>query len=197
MQMIPGPVGALEARVTPGETDRWAVLCHPHPLYGGSMDDGVLDVARRCLERAGMGTVLFNFRGVGNSEGQHDGAGGEVDDLATVLWWLAGNHRVQGGVTLIGYSFGSSVAWQGLTRFDDAGPVVLIAPPIGNMAFPDSPGAQGTVIAGSDDAFIDRAARTRFLNEHAGMRFVEIPGADHFFSGGVAALSKAVSQALA
>ena len=89
---IPGPVGALEARVEAGGSGRWAILCHPHPLYGGSMHDAVLDTVATVLAEQDVGRVRFNFRGVGASDGQYDEGRGEADDLIAVRDWLATEH---------------------------------------------------------------------------------------------------------
>ena len=106
---VEGPAGQLEVRVdgdSPGNIG--AVLCHPHPLYGGSMDDMVLEAMSRPLLDAGFQVARFNFRGVGHSEGQHDDGKGEVDDVLAVVAWM----REQGveKVILGGYSFGAVVA---------------------------------------------------------------------------------------
>ena len=86
---ISGPAGALEAMLrTPlvagGEL---AILCHPHPLYGGSMHDAVLDLVGRTLGELSVNCLKFNFRGVGASEGDFDGGRGETEDLLAVVDW--------------------------------------------------------------------------------------------------------------
>ena len=107
---IDGPAGGLQARWTPAESPRSiAVVAHPHPLYGGTMDNAVVRTAESVLVQGGTSVLRFNFRGVGRSAGQHDGGVGEVADLAAAedaalarapalpLW-------------LVGYSFGAVVA---------------------------------------------------------------------------------------
>ena len=138
---IPGPAGLLEADCSPGKGDAWAILCHPHPLYGGSMDDAVIDVAQTRFQASGGGTVAFNFRGVGSSEGCHDGGTGEVDDVLAVADWLESNYTVD-TLTLIGYSFGSSVAWRALPRLPRHPPAILVAPPFGSMGLPADSGGR-------------------------------------------------------
>ncbi|MEZ5557383.1 MAG: hypothetical protein R3E86_02385 [Pseudomonadales bacterium] len=153
---IPGPVGALEADFSAGATPArgHAVLCHPHPLYGGSMHDAVLGCVSDALLSAGVSCLKFNFRGVGASEGRHDGRGGEVEDLGAALAWLLAEPPDGVPVTslwLCGYSFGAHVVWQYLARqasgtgrahalASSAGGrvarVLLVAPPVGPMAFP-------------------------------------------------------------
>ena len=197
--MIPGPAGMLEARLAPGDTNAWTILCHPHPLYGGTMDDAVLDIARSRFAATGGGTVLFNFRGVGASDGSHDGGAGEVDDVLAVAHWLERNHTVD-ALTLIGYSFGSSVAWRALpdVRAGTAGTrAVLIAPPLGGMAYPPSPDALGAVIVGDQDPFVDTDTLDRWLASQPGLRRIPITGADHFFGGVSGALADALDEVVA
>lgn len=192
---IPGPAGLLEAQLSPGDRNVWAILCHPHPLYGGSMDDAVLDVADARFAAAGGGTVAFNFRGVGTSEGNHDGGTGEVDDVVAVADWLESRYTVD-ALTLIGYSFGSSVAWRGLRRLPRPTPAILIAPPFGGMAYPPIDGATGAVIVGDQDPFVDRELLGQWLAGQAGMRHITIPDADHFLALEHEALAAALDQAI-
>jgi alpha/beta superfamily hydrolase len=187
---IPSPTGSLEAYFTAASapedsaggpsiaTATCAVLCHPHPLYGGNMHDGVLDCVAGTLLRAGVGCLRFNFRGVGASSGSHDGGAGEVDDLLAAIAWVRANERVD-HLWLGGYSFGAFVAWESLAR--DANPerVLLVAPPVGRMPFTDrSPGCRVDAFAGDQDEFVDLAALTAWQGVDAHV----IAGADHFFS---------------
>ena len=192
---IPGPAGLLEARYAPGDRDAWAILCHPHPLYGGSMDDAVVDVAGTRFQASGGGTVAFNFRGVGSSEGRHDGGAGEVDDVLAVADWL-GQHYTVDALTLIGYSFGSSVAWRALQRLPRRTPAILIAPPFGSMAYPPVDGTTGAVIVGDQDPFVDAEVLRSWLAGQAGMRHIVIPDADHFFAYEHDALAVAMDKAI-
>ena len=89
---LAGPVGALEAIAeTPAGFDgrRCAVVCHPHPRYGGTMDNKVVTVTARALQEAGIATVRFNFRGVGTSAGAFDDGRGETDDALAVADWAS------------------------------------------------------------------------------------------------------------
>ena len=180
---IPGPAGALEARVEAGGSDQWAILCHPHPLYGGSMHDAVLDTVATVLAEQDIGRVRFNFRGVGASGGQYDEGRGEADDLVAVRDWLAGEHAPE-ELWLCGYSFGSNVVWRARTRIPEARRIVLIAPPVGAMEFapPDRAEApQVIVVAGDRDAFVDLNALRQWSGDCCEVRTVD--GADHFFGG--------------
>ena len=104
---IPGSAGKLEAIVRFGTTPRAAaVVAHPHPQYGGTMHNSVIFHSDRELHRAGFQTLRFNFRGVEESEGEHDGETGGVEDVAAAASWLRG---VTEGIPLllVGFSFGA------------------------------------------------------------------------------------------
>jgi alpha/beta superfamily hydrolase len=215
---IPSPAGSLEALYEPGFDGGsasataaggvCAVLCHPHPLYGGNMHDGVLDCVANVLRRAGVGCLRFNFRGVGASSGAHDGGAGEVDDLLAAIAWLRTNDRATDRANdranqnvdrlwLGGYSFGAYVAWQSLARGASPERVLLVAPPVGRMPFTEqSPGCRVDVFAGDQDEFVDQAALTAWQGVHTHV----IAGADHFFSsppGAWEALGREVARAIA
>ena len=113
-----------------------AVLCHPHPLMGGSMHDGVLQLVSSAFKECSINCLRFNFRGVGSSDGEHDKGVGEIEDLNTVVSWLE-DKRPKQKLWLVGYSFGANVVWQGLSRYrsDQLAGVLLVAPPVGRMHF--------------------------------------------------------------
>ncbi len=138
--------------------------------------------------------MLFNFRGVGLSEGHHDGGAGEVDDVVAVAQWLGQTHSVA-TLTLVGYSFGSSVAWRAFATIEAADSALLIAPPIGSMAYPPNAKANAAVIAGSSDPFVDADALTRWLATQPGATHIAIAGADHFFGTSRNALTEAFDEA--
>ena len=219
---LPGPAGALEAAIDEPaiSTGRYAILCHPHPQYGGSMHDVVLDCLAQALRDAGVGCLKFNFRGVGRSEGAHydahegaqkgaqkgaqesaqkgaqesaqDGATGEVADLFAVADWLR-EARSPRSLLLGGYSFGANVVWQALARGMQAERALLIAPPIGAMQFPEfTPACPVDVFAGDADQFIDAAA----LDAWRGIHLHRLSGADHFFTGQWQLLRETISGVL-
>jgi len=108
---IEGPAGRIEAAMRSASPARAAaVLAHPHPLQGGSLHNPVVFHSERELNRAGLTTLRFNFRGVGTSDGDHDEGRGEVDDVAAALSWTRGIVP-HDPLILVGYSFG---AWCGI-----------------------------------------------------------------------------------
>src|SRR5580693_6429740 len=107
---IDGPQGPLEAIIKDarGKGGRVAVICHPHPLYGGTMHNKVVYRIARTFQGAEFTTVRFNFRGVGLSAGQHDNGNGEQDDLRAVIAFVQ-SHYPGHEIWLAGFSFGSAV----------------------------------------------------------------------------------------
>ena len=187
---IKGPAGALQAQFDSVENgqDVTAILCHPHPQYGGSMHDAVLETAADVLLQKGINCVRFNFRGVGTSEGKFDGGTGEVDDLLAVTNWVMDNYPDQ-MVWWLGYSFGAAMVWQALQQYTPDRSI-MIAPPVSMMKFSDIQSPPGVdVIAGDHDDFVD----VNVLENWQAVNTLVIPGADHFFS----AHHKQLSQALA
>jgi uncharacterized protein len=196
--MIPSPTGQLEAHFEqPAEAVRAIVICHPHPQYGGSMHDAVVDTVDGVARRHGFATLRFNFRGVGASTGRFDNGIGEVDDLLAALMWL----RDRTGtlpVWLAGYSFGSNIVWRSIAHAGELGGALLIAPPVALMDFAGRPATPSrvTLIAGDQDDYVDAAALSHWAREAAPNATVEtVRGADHFFSGVHTQLARAVEQA--
>ncbi len=115
-QLIQGAVGELEIayEVPAGSVRALALICHPHPLHGGAMDNKVVTTLARACLAMGCATLRFNFRGVGQSSGQFDNAVGEVDDAAAAMAWLQSQNGTGYGqvlpLVLCGFSFGTAVA---------------------------------------------------------------------------------------
>src|SRR5512143_822587 len=118
-----------------------AVICHPHPLYGGSMDNNVVAALERSLQAAGYATLAFNFRGVGGSDGGYGDFDGECDDARAALAFL----RARGGapeIVLAGYSFGAMVALRVGWADAEVDRLIAVAPPLTMLPAPlDGPGA--------------------------------------------------------
>jgi len=112
---FPGPCGALEGEIipAPAASGRFAVLCHPHPQYGGNMTDAVLDVCAEVLNEHGVNVLKFNFRGVGKSAGSYSGGHAETADLVAAVDWLRQTNDIK-SMWLAGYSFGANMVWRAL-----------------------------------------------------------------------------------
>lgn len=161
-----------------------AVILHPHPLYGGSMRNNVVEALLAGALAAGWGALRFNFRGVGGSSGAHDGGRGEQEDVVAAAAWLAGAHP--GPLALMGYSFGTLVGAAAAARVPGLAAGVWVAPPLvmGELApWPPDAGPL-LLIAGHDDEF----GRVAGLEAYAAglgarARLLALEGVDHFFGG--------------
>ncbi|MBI2320626.1 MAG: alpha/beta hydrolase [Chloroflexi bacterium] len=186
---IAGERGALVGRlhVPAGDVRAAAVLCHPHPLYGGDMHNHVVDALACGLAADGVLALRFNFRGVGGSAGLHDGGPGEVRDVLAAFEALRAE---RGGRTVplavVGYSFGAAVGLAAAAQHGDVAAAVGVSPPFGrsdfcflaDVAFPV------LLIWGQDDALVDAAAAQR-VAAYQTVRTIVVPGADHFWRTGV------------
>jgi hypothetical protein len=197
--MIAGPVGALEAIVEdPGTIDaRFGLICHPHPLHGGTMDNKVVTTTAKAMRGAGIAALRFNFRGVGRSAGTFDDGRGETEDAAAAAAWCAA--RWPGRQPIIaGFSFGAYVALR-LARRLPPQRLILIAPAVGRFDFSglEPPQVPWTVIQGDADEVVDPhavAAWSQGLEHKPRMRIM--PGAGHFFHGRLPDLRDAVLDAI-
>lgn len=169
-----------------GAGSTWFVLAHPHPLHGGTMDNKVVFVLARELQRHGQGTIRFNFRGVGGSSGRFGDGDGELRDLAAAVE----HAQTLGGerVFVVGYSFGAAMTARLAPSLSapDKHPLVLVAPPLEMWSLEELLGYGGDVhlVCGTRDEFCREAtlrAFTERLGQRAQARVVE--GADHFFVG--------------
>ena len=174
----------IEARgYFPATAERGIVLCHPHPLYGGTFNNAiVVSVAKRLLERgrAKVGWLRLNFRGVGRSEGRHDAATREVLDVLTAFTEIR-YRSPEAKVGVMGYSFGAGVAYRAAVRDGKVDRICLVAPTLRMMR--DQLGEyRGPVqiIAASADEFAS-VDETTELGRRLGAPLHVIEGADHLF----------------
>ena len=168
----------LEARIdSPEQPERLAVVCHPHTLQGGSMNAPLMIAVTLQLVERGHTVLRFNFRGTGESTGEHDFGNGELTDI-TAAMDVAKTKDLPIG--LAGWSFGASMALQWLGTTSSAIPYVGIAPP--PQTLPENlPAGPKRVIVGNRDQVIDLAALQSYVVEN-GIDLVITPG-DHFFHG--------------
>jgi alpha/beta superfamily hydrolase len=199
-----GPAGRLECFLKhppaggSGGARAAAVVCHPHPLFGGTMHNKVVHAAAEALVREGLPTVRFNFRGVGRSAGTHDAGRGEAADLGAVLDDLA--TRCPGlPIVAAGYSFG---AWVGLgvgCADPRVAALVGIAAPVGLYDFGFLRGCRRplTLIQGEADPLAPLALVLALAAAlPGGARVVPVPGAEHSFSGHLEEVAARVADAL-
>ena len=196
---LEGQAGMLEAVAEdPGVAGlSYAVVCHPHPLFGGTMDNKVVTTVARALQDTGIPTLRFNFRGVGASEGAYDGGAGETADADAVASW--GARRWPGRTLVIaGFSFGGYVALR-LAQLRAPRQLITIAPAIQlfDRTSMDVPHCPWLVVQGDADDVVDPAAVVEWVNSLAPRpRLVVLPGVGHFFHGRLHDLRNAVVDAI-
>lgn len=186
-RVVAGPAGRIEVALDwPDNPSPVGVahIAHPHPLYGGSLDNKVVTTLARAFSALGWLAVRSNFRGVGATEGQHDEGRGELDDLMHLVGqveWLPGAESRP--VALAGFSFGSFVAAHAATRLKDRGAAVrhliLVGAAAGKWPMP-AVDSGALVIHGEEDTTIPLAGVLAWAGS-CEVPVVVIPGADHFF----------------
>jgi alpha/beta superfamily hydrolase len=203
--VIGGPAGKLEALLEEPEGPppaSFGVVCHPHPLHGGTLHNKVVHTLARALHEFSVPTVRFNYRGVGASEGSYaDGVGETEDALAAIEWgrrrWPAAN------LWLLGFSFGGGVAIRAGARAG-ASLLVTVAPSLDRAAAAASgPPCPWLIVQGDADDVIDArsvlewASRLALARESAALPALAVHvlhGAGHFFHGRLPELREAVAS---
>lgn len=190
------PDVTLEARLAvPAGATVGVVLCHPHPLYGGDMDNPVVVRAQEVCAALGLATLRFNFRGVGGSTGSHGGGGGEQEDARAALDALATAASTT-RLAIVGYSFGAWIAAQAGSRDGRVAALALVAPPLAHYDFAGALEARRVptlALCGSADPYCPAADFERVAARGAWVTPVVIDGADHFFFGKLYPLGEALS----
>ena len=204
--ILPGPAGDLEARVDfpaaafadseRGSPSACAVVCHPHPLFGGTLTNKVVHTLARTFNDAGMPSLRFNFRGVGASAGTHDGGAGEVQDALAAARYCR-QRWPQARLWLAGFSFGAAVAIRASIEATPAG-LVAVAPAVDRMDIGAvTPGSAWLVLLGDADEVV---SPQRMLAWAQGLRpqpaIQVLAGAGHFFHGRLPELHDAVAAFL-
>jgi alpha/beta superfamily hydrolase len=181
-----------------GEAPGAAVVCHPHPMYGGSMYNNVVEAVLEAFWRQQFATLRFNFRGVGDSAGEYDGGEGELDDVREAVAFLADKAAVE-SVMLAGYSFGASLSLRAGLIDPAVNRLVLVALPVAMMTGPsDSASKPVLLVSGDRDSYSPVEPLRKLASALGGRARLEIlAGADHFFGGYEARLSALVGAALA
>lgn len=181
-----GPAGVIEALVDVPEPQHaragTAIVCHPHPLHGGSIHNKVVVMIERSLRELGMRSVRFNFRGVGASEGTFDEGRGETLDLLAVAEWLR-DQRPHDALWLAGFSFGSYVALLA-ARHLPVKQMISIAPPVGRWDFSAAiaPPCPWLIVQGCDDDVVEPQAVFDWVEAMPDKpTLVRMPETGHFF----------------
>jgi uncharacterized protein len=193
----PGPAGQLEALLDEpaieGEVQRVAVVCHPHPLYGGTMTNKVVHILARTFNELNAPAVRFNFRGVGKSAGAHDDGRGEIDDVIAMLAW-AEQRWPNAQIWLAGFSFGAAMALRASLRHPVAR-LVTVAPALRWLTEikEQIPTCPWLIVQGDQDELVNvDAVRNWAAKLKRPPRLEILPGAEHFFHGHLNDLRDAV-----
>jgi uncharacterized protein len=197
---LAGPAGRLEALLNEGKPGaaRSAVVCHPHPLYGGTMHNKVVFHAMKALNNLGLPVLRFNFRGAGLSEGEHAGGRGEVDDVRVALDWL--DREFHRPIVFTGFSFGAAVGTKAACADPRVDALIALGIPLritAEQAAESGGPAEGRsyefrylrecskpklFLSGANDHFADRTALENLVAELPEPKeLVLIEGAGHFF----------------
>jgi alpha/beta superfamily hydrolase len=190
--VINGPEGRIEARYQKAATANApvALVMHPHPRFGGTMNNKVVYNIFHALGRSGFAVLRFNFRGVGKSQGTFDNGQGELADAAAALDWLQMYHPSASQTWVAGFSFGAWIAMQLLMRRPEINAFISVAPPanIYDFAFLAPCPSSGLILQGTADEVVPEPEVAKLANRlkaqrGIGVEYKTLSGADHFFEG--------------
>lgn len=204
---LDGPAGRLEALLNAGAANAThaAVVCHPHPLFGGTLHNKVVFHTMKALNSFGFPVLRFNFRGTGLSEGEHDRGIGEVEDVRTALDWLDAEFHLP--IIFAGFSFGSAVGLRAACADQRVSAVVGVGTPVAPVAedteeprvytfeFLQDCYKPKLFVSGARDQFGPRAKLQAMVDSlPEPKKLVVIEGADHFFEGRLRELREAIEK---
>jgi alpha/beta superfamily hydrolase len=200
-----GPEGRLEGRYHPGKSNNApvAVILHPHPQFGGTMNNKVVYQMFHAFVRRGYSVLRFNFRGVGRSQGEHDAGIGELSDAAAALDWIQTYNPDAPNCWVAGFSFGAWIGMQLLMRRPEIQGFISISPPANMYDFnflapcPSS----GIIIQGTSDDVVDESATAKLAEKLQAQKAIEveyakISGASHFYESHMDKMTKTVEDYL-
>ncbi len=200
-----GPAGRIEGLYTKSSDSKapLALVLHPHPLYGGTMNNKVVYNVYKTLVSNGFTVLRINFRGVGRSQGEFDNGVGEMTDAATALDWLQLNNPT-GSINLIaGFSFGAWVAMQLIMRRPEINNFIMVSPPVNkyDFSFLSQCPISGFVIQGDRDSIVSEESVLELVNKLSKQKniivdYKLIQGGDHFFRNKIGEFTQAISDYL-
>jgi uncharacterized protein len=204
--IINGPEGRIEARYHHQRTPAapMALVLHPHPQHGGTMNNKVVYALYQCFVRRGFSTLRFNFRGVGRSQGGFDRGEGELSDAASALDWLQTYNPNAPSCWIAGFSFGAWIAMQLLMRRPEIESFIAVAPPANlyDFSFLAPCPSSGLILHGTDDNLVPIESVQKLVTKLSHQRDIKIDfrkmaGADHFFADRLEALTRIVEGYIA
>ncbi len=188
--ILNGPEGRIEGRYHPSENNNppVALVLHPHPLHGGTMNNKVVYNTYQVLAKNGFSVLRINFRGVGRSQGAFDSGIGELADAATALDWLELHNPTANTIWIAGFSFGAWIALQLLMRRPEVQNFITIAPPVSkyDFSFLSPCPTPGLIIQGDQDSIVAEEDVATFAakiskQKNCNIEYKVISNADHFF----------------
>jgi len=201
-QLITGPAGRQELLSAypngqcPNPGEPVVIISHPHPLYGGSLTNKVVHILARGVEDLGMASVRYNFRGIGESEGEFDDGRGETADLLSIVDWVRNRHP-DSPVWLAGFSFGAYIT---VNAYQAAGAerIILVAPPVTlyDLSLVTQIAVPCAILQGGQDEVIDAGAVSDWVDQlvpRPDYHWIESAG--HFFHGQLSVVRDFVKQA--
>ena len=200
-----GPDGRLEGRYHHSKLPNApvALLLHPHPQHGGTMNNKVVYTLYHAFVRKGFSTLRFNFRGVGRSQGRFDNGQGELSDAASALDWMQTYNPNASACWVAGFSFGAWIGMQLLMRRPEIDGFVSVAPPANHYDFtflapcPSS----GLIVHGTDDDVVPEPSVAKLATKlgtqkNIRVKYRQVEGANHFFGTHLDPLNEVVDQYL-
>jgi len=200
-----GPAGRIEGRYypSPNPNASIALILHPHPLYGGTMQNKVVHHLGQLFQRHNFSVLRFNFRGVGRSIGEFDHGQGELADAASALDWLQQTNENAPQCWIAGFSFGAWIAMQLLMRRPEISGFVSISPPANmyDFTFLAPCPTSGAIVHGLADQVVPQDAVDKLVAKLSSQKNIQIEhfkikGANHFYESHMADLSKHVDAYL-
>lgn len=200
-----GPEGRLEGRYQHAKRDDApvALILHPHPQHGGTMNNKVVYSLYHSFTRRGFSTLRFNFRGVGRSQGEFDSGLGELSDAAAALDWMQGHNSNATGCWIAGFSFGAWIAMQLMMRRPEINGFIAIAPPasLHDFSFLAPCPASGLMVHGDNDDIIPEDSVAKLADKLGKQKNITIDynvvkGCDHFFRDHLDTMEKHVEKYL-
>jgi uncharacterized protein len=197
--LLDGAAGKMEALLEEPETGlprEACLVCHPHPLYGGTMHNKVVYRMARALRRSGSVVLRFNFRGVGKSQGGHDNGVGELEDAGLLLGWLRARYP-ELPYAVAGFSFGSRIALQLACSLEGTNRAIAVGFPTrsGNSDYLKTCPAPKIFVQSTQDEHGPREELQRVFEDFAEPKQIHwIEAADHFFGNGLDSLEAAIFQ---
>lgn len=193
---LSGPAGQLQARYFEPvkQNAPLVVVCHPHPLYQGTMDNKVVHTLVKAFSELGCATLRFNYRGVGESQGDYDEGLGETEDAMAIAAW-GKQHWPQSPLWLVGFSFGSYVAARAASLLS-VQQLLTVAPAVTRFDFDelDPVACPWWVIQGEADEIVNPEAVFSWTDQHPQIELTALPEVGHFFHGQLNTLKSLVKD---